>query len=151
MPRPLAVLLGSITIMGAMGGCGYKVATFPGADGAQVWSAMVTAAEQPEYLDWRVIENDVWNEPTEGRIEIHRLLRRSRVEPGEKPVREEETWRFQITLLELDPPMIRFFARQAAVPAHVWREATRFFDEVLSLLHEPLSPLSPAEEVAEDG
>ena len=137
MTRICGIFIGLTSLVACLGGCGYKMATFSGHDGSHVWSAMLTAAEQPVYEDWRVIENDVWNEPESGRIEILRLLMRDRVDAGNKPVRESETWRFQIHLLEFEPPTVRFIARQAAVPAHVWLEAERYFDEVRSLLNDP--------------
>lgn len=129
------IFIGFVALMACLGGCGYKMATFPDYDGAQVWSAMVTAAEHPEYDDWLVIENDVWDDPSTARVEVLRLLMRDRVELGEDPIREEERWRFQIYLLEFEPPTVRFMARQAAVPAHVWREAERYFDDVRALLN----------------
>ena len=117
-----------------LAGCGYKSATFPDESPSQVWSAMITAAEEPHYKDWRVIENEVWSDPASGEIEVHRYLRRMRQEPGEKSRNEKERWKFQIVLIEVDPPTIRFFARQAAVPAHVWNEADRYFKDVQALL-----------------
>ena len=118
-------------------GCGYKTATFPDQDPSQVWSAMVTAAEDPQYNDWRVIENDGWSDPETGEIEVHRYLRRDRLVPGEERKRESEKWKFQIILIEVNPPTIRFFARQVAIPSHVWVEANRYFKDVQSLLGEP--------------
>jgi hypothetical protein len=117
-------------------GCGYKTATFPDRDPSQVWSAMVTAAQKPAYPDWRVMENEVWSDPATGEIEVLRFLRRDRQDPGEKRQQENEKWKFQIVLIEVDPPTIRFFARQIAVPAHVWTEANRYFKDVQALLGE---------------
>lgn len=135
MMSRIGMFVGLVAMMACLGGCGYKVATFPDHDGAHVWSAMVTAAEHPEYDDWRVVENDVWDDPSTARVEVLRLLMRDRVEPGAKPIREEKLWRFQIYLLDFEPPTVRFMARQAAVPAHVWREAERYFADVRSLLN----------------
>lgn len=132
--RILGIVLGLL-----LTGCGYKTATFPDQDPSQVWSAMVTAAEEPAYHDWRVIENDVWTDPQTGEIEVRRYLRRERLEPGESRREESEKWKFQIVLTEVHPPTIRFFARQVAVPAHVWAEADRYFKDVQLLLGDPSS------------
>ena len=97
---------------------------------------MVTAAQEPAYPDWRVIENEVWSDPVTGEIEILRFLRRDRQDPGEKRKEENEKWKFQIVLIDVNPPTIRFLARQIAVPAHVWNEANRYFKDVQALLGE---------------
>ena len=95
---------------------------------------MVTVAENPVYDDWFVLENEVMTARPEGRIEIYRILRRDLVRVGQDPVRQEENWRFQVQFLHTDPPTIKFSARQAAVPAHVWREGDRYFTDMRTIL-----------------
>ena len=148
MCRSFVIL--SLGVVFLMGGCGSTTARFPGKDVSQVWSAMVTVAEKPEYPQWRVIENEVWVDSKTSRIEIMRILRRDRVRNEQQPRRESETWKFQITMVKSDPPTVKFFARQAAVPAHVWSEADRYFTDVRTLLEGPPVPLSDTPEEAID-
>ena len=140
MCRSFVIL--SLALFFLMGGCGSTTARFPGNDASQVWSAMVTVAEKPEYPQWRVIENEVWVDSQTSRIEIMRILRRDRIRNEQKPRRESETWKFQITMIQSDPPTVKFFARQAAVPAHVWNEADRYFTDVRTLLEGTPVPVS---------
>ena len=127
----------SLGVLFLMGGCGSTTASFPGKDVSQVWSAMITVAEAPEYPQWRVIENEVWVDSQTSRIEIMRILRRDRVRYGEQPKRESETWKFVVSITKSNPPTVKFLARQAAVPAHVWSEADRYFTDVRNLLEGP--------------
>ncbi|MEE2973206.1 MAG: hypothetical protein VX672_08770 [Planctomycetota bacterium] len=125
----LLVLLGL-----ALGGCSKQTATFPGHSDPEVWNAMVTVAENPVYDDWHVFENEIAADRTRGRIEIFRILRRDLVRVGQDPIRQEEDWRFQVQFLYSDPPTIQFTARQASIPAHLWREADRYFDDMRQIL-----------------
>ncbi|MEE2896655.1 MAG: hypothetical protein VX726_13060 [Planctomycetota bacterium] len=132
--RPPALVPLAALALVLLGGCSSRTATFPGHSDPEVWNAMVTVAENPEYDDWHVFENEVMTDRPAGRIEIYRILRRDLVRPGTNPVRQEEDWRFQVQFLHTDPPTIRFGARQAAVPAHLWRESDRFFADMRSVL-----------------
>ena len=125
----LLVLLGV-----ALGGCSKQTATFPGHSDPEVWNAMVTVAENPVYDDWHVFENEIAADRTRGRIEIFRILRRDLVRVGQDPIRQEEDWRFQVQFLHTDPPTIQFTARQASIPAHLWREADRYFADMRQIL-----------------
>jgi hypothetical protein len=138
----------SLGLIFLMSGCGSTIARFPGKDVSQVWSAMVTVAEEPEYPNWLIIENEVWVDSKTSRIEIMRILGRDRVRPGQSPRRESETWKFQITMTKSVPPTVKFFARQAAVPAHVWVEADRYFTDVRTLLDGTSIPVSEDAEEA---
>jgi hypothetical protein len=129
-----------------LGGCGAKTATFPGKDAKQVWSAMVTVAEDPVYPDWRVVENEVWTNRDTASIEIYRVIRRDRVEPGNTPQRETETWKFQIVMTSDQPPTLKFLARQMVVPAHAWVQAEQYFADVETLLEEVQFPGGEVEE-----
>lgn len=128
--RLLPLLFAALTLVG----CGSRTATFPGYSDPEVWNAMVTVAKNPEYDDWFVFENEVWTDRPAGRIEIHRFLRRDLVRVGNDPERQEERWKFEIAFLNTDPPTIGFSARQITVPAHLWREADRYFADMRSIL-----------------
>jgi hypothetical protein len=39
-----------------------------------------------------------------------------------------------VNATQSDPPTVKFTARHAAVPSHVWREAERYFYDVRTLL-----------------
>lgn len=109
---------------------------------------MVTVAENPVYDDWFVFENEVMSDRPTGRIEIYRILRRDLVRVGQNPVRQEEDWRFQVQFLYTDPPTIKFSARQTAVPAHVWREADRYFTDMRTILEpDGIAPVTEVETV----
>lgn len=123
----------------ALGGCSRQTATFPGHSDPEVWNAMVTVAENPVYDDWHVFDNEVAADRSQGRIEIFRILRRDLVRVGQDPVRQQEDWRFQVQFLHSDPPTIRFAARQASIPAHLWREADRYFADMREILSSPSS------------
>ncbi len=109
-----------------------------------VWTAMVAAAESPEYEDielsrrWIVRENTVWANPQDGRIEVHRLLHRVIRLPMQPEVKEERDWLFLIQMFAAEegvPPTAEFSSRNAApVPAQVREEAERYFATVRSLL-----------------
>ncbi len=122
---PLALLL--LPILAA---CGTKEREFPGHTRDQVWKAMVQAAEDPRYADWIVVDNKVWRDDAEGRIEIYRDIRREIPNPGSAPRREEIEWKFSAEVTETDPPGVAFSTSTIAVPAHFWLQASHFLDEV---------------------
>jgi hypothetical protein len=126
-------------------GCSSRTATFPGFSDPEVWNAMVTVAKNPEYNDWFVFENEVWTDRPSGEIEVHRFLRRDLVRVGQDPERQEERWKFQIAFQHTDPPTIMFSARQVKVPAHLWREADRYFADMRSILG--IDPEAGTEEI----
>ena len=95
---------------------------------------MVTVAENPEYHDWHVFENEVAATRPEGRIEIYRVLQRDLVEPGRPPRRQEQDWNITVQFLYTDPPTIEFKARDTGIPAHAWTEADRYFDDMRRVL-----------------
>lgn len=95
---------------------------------------MVKAAEQPEYRDWHVVENDVWADEASGRIEVWRLLRRYRDPAGQWPRLEDQEWKLSIRFHPTDPPTSDFDVRSMCVPSHSWMESERYFDQVWSLL-----------------
>ncbi len=115
-------------------GCTYVDYTFEGYSSDQVWKAMVVAAETPTYDDWHIAENNVWVDPAQYRIEIYRRLRRVLYRPESEPRREEQTWKFDIRVIGLDPPKARLVSRGRAVPMHATLEGQRYFLDVHDLL-----------------
>ena len=84
-------------------GCTTKSATFPDRSPEQVWTALVTVSEQPEYRQWVLIENNVWVDANYDRVEVHRRLRRD-IHRAESPVvRENETLEMQFVLERTEP------------------------------------------------
>lgn len=152
--RLFPTLTFALTTLVALGGCSNRTATFPGHSDPEVWNAMVTVAENPVYDDWHVFENEVMTARPEGRIEIYRVLRRDLVRPGQDPMRQEEDWRFNVQFLNSDPPTIKFTARQAAIPAHLWREADRYFADMRTILERdapaPIEVIEVEEVVVEE-
>ncbi len=130
--RPLAY--SSLVVFVGLVGCSSSSETFSGRPADQVWTAMVKTAENPEYTDWHVIENDVWADEGSGRIEIWRLLRRY-VDPASQWARlENQEWKFSIRLEPTDPPTATFEVRSLGIPSHSWGESGRYFDQVWKLL-----------------
>ena len=150
-PRLIQTLALAMTTVIVLGGCSKRTATFPGHSDPEVWNAMVTVAENPVYDDWHVFENEVMTARPEGRIEIYRILRRDLVRVGQDPVRQVENWKFNVQFLHTDPPTIGFTARQASIPAHLWREADRYFADMRTILQreEPVEPEVVEEEITE--
>lgn len=139
---PVAALIATMT------GCTTRSATFEGYADDQVWSAMVAAARTPEYDDWKVQDNQVMVDESGKRLEVYRYLKRLYVTPFADPQKEQEEWRLQIVLSRdeaLAAPTVDFTARQVSVPAHVWREADRYFAQVRALL----GPAGPAPKATE--
>ncbi|MBM4112162.1 MAG: hypothetical protein FJ253_02135 [Phycisphaerae bacterium] len=125
-----------------LGGCSME-RTYEGHTRDQVWSAMVDAAKSPRYRDWIVMDNSVWCDEPDARIEILRELKRDVVLPGQKPYREEMEWRLKAVLAPEYPPQVKFSTQDLCVPAHFWLQADHFFDEVQSRLA-TTQPMPPA-------
>ena len=123
-----------VVVLLVAGGCTTIERTFEGYRSDQVWTAMVAAAETPAYADWTVAANDVWVDESEQRIEIHRHLRRVLHRPGADPLRETQTWRFEVRLEGRNPPTASFVSRGIGLPTDAQYEANRFFLDVQDLL-----------------
>ena len=123
------VILG-IILFPALVACGTKEREFPGHTRDQVWKAMVQAADDPRYADWVVLDNKVWRDDEQSRLEILRDLVRDVVVPGSEPRREETEWKFSAQLTETDPPAVEFSTSTITVPAHFWLQARHYLDEV---------------------
>ena len=117
-----------------MGGCTTVEHSFLGYDSRQVWTAMVVVARTPAYDDWKIAANDVWVDEREYRIEVYRHLRRVLYSPDANPHRESRTWRFEIRLVEFDPPVARLVSRGAGQPTDAQREGKRYFRDVHDVL-----------------
>ena len=115
-------------------GCTSVEHSFLGYGSDQVWTAMVAVARTPVYDDWKIAGNDVWVDEREYHIEVHRHLRRVQYRPDAEPHRESQTWRFEIRLVELDPPLARFVSRGMGQPTDAQREGKRYFRDVHDLL-----------------
>jgi len=134
---PVPFALAGIVAVTALGGCTTRTQVFEGYNDDQLWTAMVATARSPDYDDWKVSENEVFVDDASRRIEIYRRLKRTLVSPYSDPRKEDTEWKFQIVLArdeELGEPMVDFTARQIKVPAHVWREADRYFLQMRTLL-----------------
>lgn len=140
--RPLAAL----ALAAALCGCTSRSQVFEGYADDQLWTAMVATARTPEYDDWKLTENEVFVDESGRRVEIYRVLRRTLVSPYADARRETAEWRFQVALSDEDgAPMVDFTARQAAIPAHVWTEADRYFAQMRTLLGPPAAKAAPSE------
>lgn len=132
-------------------GCTRLRESFPGQAPEHVWRALVAVAESPDYdhpdptRRWFVVENDVWLDEAEARIEIYRRLRRDVHRSGSGPHREDRTWRFGVRLEATDPPEATFVSRDWGVPMQALDEARRYFADVRGLLRGP-----PGEEMTDD-
>lgn len=135
-------------------GCTSRSQVFEGYGDERLWTAMVAAARTPEYDDWKISDNEVFVDDSTRRIEVYRVLRRTLVSPYADPRREGEEWRFQIDLgreADSQSPEVTFTARQIAIPAHVWDEADRYFNQVRLLLGPAVAAQAPAAEAKSDG
>jgi hypothetical protein len=121
--------------------CTSEVRVFDGYDPGTVWQAMLTAAQQPRYPDWKVTANDVWVDETRHRIEVLRLVRRVYFQPAAPPHHEDRTWRFEMRLEHSEPPEATFVSRGFGMPTEAQAEALRYFADVeAALLHLPEPP-----------
>ena len=131
-----------------LAGCTTVKRSFPDLTAEQVWPVLVAVAETPDYGDWRVVDNEVWVDEEDRRIEIYRRLRRILHRPAAKPLDEQRTWRFQIRLQEKEPLVAVFVSRGWGVPAHAQIEGDRYFGDVAIQLSG--MPAGAAETMHED-
>lgn len=149
-PSTLLLILTGLLFALAAGGCMIVRQEFAGHDPGNVWSTMRAVAEAPEYDDWHIITNEVWESPDEARMEVYRELHRTVRTPPHKPRTERRNWRFRIEMLETDPPSARLISRGFAVPAHARVEGNRFFGVVLDMLGDPPARVPDEEPIAEE-
>jgi hypothetical protein len=140
--RVLRAMLPAACFVGLLGGCATESATFEGRPRDQVWTAMVAVAEQPEYTDWRMLDNLVAVDPEQEKIVIYRALRRVAVRPGADKVRQDREYQFEISLEPENPKhpdapaKVVFATLQPIMPARLTDEAERYFASVAELLGE---------------
>lgn len=135
MLRKVALLV--VLALPTLAACTNRQQAYPDVPPEQLWTAMKAAAREPTYRDWFVLENSVAVDEADRRIEVYRELRRDVVSPSTPPLREDQSWRFTITMDAPPPPKppeATFVSRTAGVPAHAWDEADRFFADVQALL-----------------
>jgi len=149
MLRPVVRSAAIALAAAALAGCASESATFSGRPRDQVWTAMVAVAEQPEYADWRVLENRVVVDDERQEIYIARQLRRDLVRPGADEVRQDRSYRFDIVLEAARAdrpdasPKVVFSTVQPIMPTRLFDEAERYFAEVAELLGEVKEASAP--------
>lgn len=118
-------------------GCQAHQFTYQDHDPEQVWQAMRSAAESPEYENWHVNANEVTVHDDDKRIEVHRVLERELHRPNARTLQEQQTWKMAIRLIETDPPTAEFVARNWTVPVKAQWQAWQYFQTVEDLLRHP--------------
>jgi hypothetical protein len=141
-PTQIVALLGALLVAAFGTGCASQSTTFPDRPRNQVWTAMVAVAENPDYPDWRLVDNEVAVSPDADRILIHRRVRRNLIEPGSPMRQQDRDWVFEIRLFDTEPPKAVFSSPTMVVPVWLRQEADRYFRSVRELLGE--SPQAPA-------
>ena len=148
----LTTFLTLVTLLGS-GGCSItERCTLEGRDPEQVWAAMKAVAQTPDSYAtavdpadrWFVRDNQVWIDEEAQRIEVSRTLQRELHKPLAPVRREERSWKFEVLLELHEPPTMAFRTRNATIPAHVWEEAGRYFDEVAQFLEPTMQPAAAA-------
>ena len=140
-----------VLLLAGMSGCTSVTRVFPDRPAEQVWTAMLAAAEQPDYLSgppekrWHVRENLVHVDDTERRLEIYRELDRYLVRGDAPPIRERSQWRISIELEDGTPPRATFHNRGLAVHMNAVSEAERYFADVEALLEDGTEAVETAQ------
>ena len=134
-------LLGLLVCLLFIAGCSVPQHTWPENSREVVWTAMVAAANSPDYdaddprKRWIVVENKVDANPSMGKILIRRKLGRSFKLPRQVIQHDERDWFFTIQLLPQNTPTVTFDSvHQVMVPAQVQDEAQRYFKIVDELV-----------------
>jgi hypothetical protein len=137
------VVLTSMALL--LAGCSVPTKRWPNETKDFVWTAMVAAANAPDYFSddprkrWIVIENDVDANPQFGRIVVRRKLSRSLKLPRQREQIDHREWLFVIRLKPQEVPTVTFDDPETQlVPARILDEATRYFSQVDSLLQKPI-------------
>merc|ERR1712124_239740 len=87
-------------------GCTSKSEVFSGRTPEQVWTVMATVAQEPDYDNWILLENNVWVDSNYDRIEINRRLKRDFHDEGSNAQRQIETVDMQFVLERTNPPAV---------------------------------------------
>lgn len=125
-------------------GCTTKSAVFPDRTPQQVWTALVTVCQQPEYEKWILIENNVWVDANFDRVEVQRRLIRDFHRHGSTTIREDETYEMQFILEHSEPPVVTGTVRNPMIRAKGLMALEHVFDEMRDLL----SPFAVGDESA---
>jgi hypothetical protein len=117
-----------------LAGCTTKSEVFPGRTPEQVWTVMATVAQEPDYENWILLENNVWLDPNYDRIEINRRLKRDYHDEGANSARQVETLNMQFVLEKTDPPAVTGTMRNRMIPVKARAALEEFFAEMHDLL-----------------
>jgi hypothetical protein len=134
--RAFLPLLSGLAVL--VSGCATKSAIFPDRTPEQVWTALVTVCEQPEYEKWVLVENNVWVDANFDRVEVQRRLKRDFHRHGSPTIREDETYEMQFVLERTEPPVVTGTIRNSVVRTKGLSALDHIFDE----MHDVLSPES---------
>jgi len=128
--------LAKITFLASalLAGCTSKSEIFSGRSPEQVWTVMATVAQQPEYENWILLENNVWLDPNYDRIEINRRLKRDYHDEGANSLRQIETLDMQFVLERTEPPVVTGTVRNRMIPVKAHAALDEFFFEMHQLL-----------------
>ena len=123
-------------------GCAIPTRRWPKENKEFVWTAMVAAANAPDYSSsdprkrWIVLENDVDVNDRLGRIVVRRKLARSLKLPRQHEQTDHREWFFVIKLLPSAEPTVTFDVTESQlVPVRTIDEADRYFSQVDDILH----------------
>ena len=141
MIRRIAFILSAV----AISGCSAPMQqNFPETDPSHLWSAMVATAMAPQYESddirkrWILAENEVQLNPSQGRIDVKRIIHRSLHLPRQRPQRDRRDILFSVYLRPTNPPSIEFVSHNSKlVPLRNLTEAERYFAGVEAML-EPI-------------
>lgn len=128
-----SILAGLVVVLTT--GCTTQSAAFPGRSPEQVWTALVTVSEEPQYDNWVLIENNVWVDSNYDRVEIYRRLRRE-VHRIESPtIREDELLELQFVLERTEPPVVTGVVRNPMVRGKGLLALEHIFGEMRKVLN----------------
>jgi len=123
-----------VGILALLAGCTSKSAVFKDRSPEQVWTAMVTVAENPGYDNWVVVENNVWVDSIFDRLEIQRRIKRDLRRPEIGTVREEYEIEMQAVLERTEPPAVTLTVRNWMIRGKAVMAIDQFMGEVRDVL-----------------
>ena len=133
MIRPGHALF-AVGILAFLAGCTSQSAVFKDRSPEQVWAAMVSVAEDPNYDNWVVVENNVWVDSVFDRLEIQRRIKRDLRRPEIGTVREEYELEMQAVLERTEPPAITLTVRNWMLRGKAVMAIDQYFGEVRDVL-----------------
>ncbi len=126
---PMLLLAGTV-----LAGCTSKSEVFSGRTPEQVWTVMATVAQEPDYDNWILLENNVWVDSNYDRIEINRRIKRDFHDEGANAQRQIETIDMQFVLERTNPPAVTGTVRSRMIPVKAHAALDQFFAEMHQLL-----------------